>query len=425
MINHVPQCGLDLIKRFEGCHLTAYPDPLSGGKPYTIGWGTTRRMDGSEFTLGETISQDEADQLLKSQVEKAYLPPLTKIPHFGQMTEEQVGALLSFAYNLGAHFYGSEGFETISRRLRNKEWDLVPNALLLYRNPGSNVEEGLRRRRVAEGALWSKGMKANNKRQIVALQDTVLKKEPKQSFELDFTLKKDIKKGRAYDIENIVDLGAHSRVTLAWGAGEWYIYNPHWEVSDYFEKKVEKDSNRIVLGVKYISQRDSVTSHAHRMCFSSSCSMAADFLRPDAIKTTQQEDDFYLKHYVFPHGDTTDPWAQIHALHSLGIKAEFRKDLNQSDIENQIRAGIPAPIGILHHGSVNAPRGGGHWICVIGFDKEKECYIVHDPYGDLDLIYGGYYGSTNGARLNYSFKNLNKRWMVEGPNTGWGIIIKK
>jgi GH24 family phage-related lysozyme (muramidase) len=62
--------------------------------------------------------------------------------------------LQSFAYNLGARFYGSSGFNTITRVLKNKEWDKVPDALKLYRNPGTNVEAGLLRRRVAEGKLW-------------------------------------------------------------------------------------------------------------------------------------------------------------------------------------------------------------------------------------------------------------------------------
>ena len=61
---------------------------------------------------------------------------------------------LSFSYNLGARFYGSSGFNTITRVLKNREWDNVPNALYLYRNPGTNVEAGLARRRKAEGKLW-------------------------------------------------------------------------------------------------------------------------------------------------------------------------------------------------------------------------------------------------------------------------------
>jgi GH24 family phage-related lysozyme (muramidase) len=63
---------------------------------------------------------------------------------------------LSFAYNLGANFYNNSGYETITRVLKNKEWDKVPAALELYRNPGSDVELGLLRRRKAEGKLWKK-----------------------------------------------------------------------------------------------------------------------------------------------------------------------------------------------------------------------------------------------------------------------------
>jgi hypothetical protein len=70
------------------------------------------------------------------------------------MSGNQQCALISFAYNLGSGFYGSEGFETISKRLKDKDWAAVPEALLLYRNPGTNVEAGLLRRRQAEGRLW-------------------------------------------------------------------------------------------------------------------------------------------------------------------------------------------------------------------------------------------------------------------------------
>jgi GH24 family phage-related lysozyme (muramidase) len=70
------------------------------------------------------------------------------------MNENQQGALLSFAYNLGVDFYGNPNFNTITKVLRNKEWSKVPGALELYRNPGTKVEAGLLRRRKAEGALW-------------------------------------------------------------------------------------------------------------------------------------------------------------------------------------------------------------------------------------------------------------------------------
>jgi len=153
----VPMMGIKLIKEFEGCHLKAYPDPLSGGLPITIGWGSTRKKDGSAFKLGDQITQQEADELLISQCKNQFLPALRKIPHWNEMSDGKRGALLSFAYNLGAGFYGGANFNTITKRLKNKEWDLVPDALYLYRNPGSNVEAGLARRRKAEGESWKKG----------------------------------------------------------------------------------------------------------------------------------------------------------------------------------------------------------------------------------------------------------------------------
>jgi lysozyme len=153
----MPMTGVKLIKEFEGCHLKAYPDPLTGNLPITIGWGSTRKKDGSPFKLGDTITQAEADELLITQCKNQFLPSLRKIPHWGEMSDGKRGALLSFAYNLGAGFYGSGDFNTITKRLKNKEWDLVPDALYLYRNPGSNVEAGLARRRKAEGESWKKG----------------------------------------------------------------------------------------------------------------------------------------------------------------------------------------------------------------------------------------------------------------------------
>jgi lysozyme len=153
----VPQMGIKLVKEFEGCRLNAYPDPLSGGLPITIGWGSTRNKNGGAFKMGDSITQAEADELLIEEAKHHFLPALRKIPHWNEMSDGKRGALLSFAYNLGAGFYGGDNFNTITRVLKNKEWDKVPDALYLYRNPGSNVEAGLARRRKAEGEAWKKG----------------------------------------------------------------------------------------------------------------------------------------------------------------------------------------------------------------------------------------------------------------------------
>ncbi|MEB3290477.1 MAG: peptidoglycan-binding protein [Leptolyngbya sp.] len=153
----VPMPGVDLIKIFEGCRLEAYPDPKTGGDPITIGWGSTRDRQGRPFKRGDRITQQEADALLMDQIIRSYLPPQTRIPGWDRLNDNQRGALLSFAYNLGARFYGSNGFETLSRVLGNQEWHNLEAALILYRNPGSRVEEGLLRRRLSEANVFLAG----------------------------------------------------------------------------------------------------------------------------------------------------------------------------------------------------------------------------------------------------------------------------
>ncbi len=153
--SNIPKAALEIIKKFEGFSSKAYYDPHTGNLPITIGYGSTRKSDGTPFYIGEVITQQKAEELLAYQISKEFIPSLQKIPHWNQMNENQKSALISFAYNLGANFYGSSGFSTISKVLKNKEWDKVPDAFTLYVNPGSIVEAGLMRRRIAEANLWS------------------------------------------------------------------------------------------------------------------------------------------------------------------------------------------------------------------------------------------------------------------------------
>lgn len=145
---------MKLIKEFEGFEANAYPDPLSGYLPITIGYGSTEDRNGRKFKMGDTITLKDAEALLEDKLTSKYLPPLQKIPYWNEMTENQQGALLSFAYNLGANFYGNPNFNSITWVLKNKKWNMVPEVLYKYRNPGTSVEAGLARRRRAEGKLW-------------------------------------------------------------------------------------------------------------------------------------------------------------------------------------------------------------------------------------------------------------------------------
>lgn len=179
-----------------------------------------------------------------------------------------------------------------------------------------------------------------------------------------------------------------------------------------------------VLKTPYYSQLDSSTDQAHRMCFSSSCAMLVSTLKPGALPGG---DDQYLG-IVNQFGDTTDAQAQVQALEKLGIIARLNTACDFSTIEEQINKSFPVPCGFIHKGHVDAPRGDGHWLCVVGYTPKS--VVVNDPNGDLDLI-EGVYGNRDGEGLHYSRKNFGRRWMVDeargyayAPGKGWAIIVE-
>ena len=175
------------------------------------------------------------------------------------------------------------------------------------------------------------------------------------------------------------------------------------------------------LQVPFYAQMDSTDrSQAARMCFSSSCAMLLQYLKPGTLKGANG-DDQYLKR-VLSYGDTTDPTAQIRALSSYGIRAKFTKVAGFAELEQQINRGVPVPCGFLHRGPVSAPSGGGHWLIVVGYTKDH--LVVHDPFGEADLVSGATIGGV--ARfMKYSRRNFGPRWEVEGTRTGWAIIAER
>ena len=173
------------------------------------------------------------------------------------------------------------------------------------------------------------------------------------------------------------------------------------------------------LSVPWFVQLDSATDQGRRMCFSSSCAMLLAFLKPGVL-TGSNGDDQYLAR-VRQFGDTTDPAAQIQALASYGITARFSNQARFRTLEQQIAAGIPIPCGYLHRGPVERPAGGGHWLIVVGHTPTH--LIVHDPFGEADLVNGTTIGGT--ARFcRYSRANFGRRWMVEGVGSGWAVLAE-
>lgn len=176
----------------------------------------------------------------------------------------------------------------------------------------------------------------------------------------------------------------------------------------------EQDRADNVLSVPYQSQRDNFSGYGHRECFSSSCAMVAMFWG-----VVENDDEYNRIRDQF--GDSTDAYAQVRALRSLGLQAEFRTDGNPETLKKLINESRPIPCGWLHKGALPG-HGGGHYAVIIGYSDETSTWRVHDPFGDCNLM-GGFYESKDGKSLNYSYRNWNPRWEVDGPSTGWYMDI--
>jgi hypothetical protein len=172
---------------------------------------------------------------------------------------------------------------------------------------------------------------------------------------------------------------------------------------------------------QYYPQTDSATGHGDRMCFSSTCAMAIKYLRPDALKGSNADDD-YLR-TVLKYGDTTLSTSQIKACQQYGVFASFYQKGTRQTLLNELKAGYPVAVGILHKGHVSNPVGGGHWMLLIGDDGEHG--IFHDPYGEMDNVNGGYVKVGSGGKsVKYTWHNWLKRWEVEGKGTGWFMTFR-
>jgi GH24 family phage-related lysozyme (muramidase) len=363
--------ALKLIIEFEGFRDKAYPDPATGGDPWTIGYGFTR-VNGHPVVPGQSLSRPEADQLLSTMVGDCANHLSRTIPFWTEMSGKQQSCLLSFAWNLGQDFYGNESdFHTITKCLREKDWAKVPDALLLYCMPGTPVHQGLLRRRQAEADLWRQGMAS-----------------PAVGLNAGSPVRPIAAGGMPS--ANAVTAPASAPVAVAAPAHP----NP--------------------LQVAYFDQMLMDDGQGWRDCFSASCAMLACYWG-------KLKDANAYNHIRAKYGDSTDSNAQLQALRSLGLKAEFRTNGKPETLKAEIDAGRPVAVGWLHHGSVSAPSGGGHWTVVIGYDSTG--FWMNDPYGSCDLVGGGYPGGANpndtlGKKEHYSTKNWLPRWMP-GGSEGW------
>lgn len=408
--------GAAFIKQFEGLRLSSYECQAG---VWTVGYGTT----GPDIGPDTKITKQEAEILFASDLMQFE----SGVRDFLKVTvnQNQFDALVSFAYNVGLSAFRNS---TLLRLLNDRaDTQIVAAEFSRWIYAGNKkASEGLKIRREKEKQLFlTKPINSALAHSILAQRDTWLKRKPLDASSLAAEEKLFVPKGSAHIWQTItmVPGETHYKVQLeAQPDRPWWIYPSHWKIINdpkpQEQSSSPKNPSKLVLDVPYFSQRDNRRDPS-RTCFSSSCAMLLKFLKPNSIKT----DDDYVN-TVFRNGDTTSAGAQLAALYDYGIKADFKQNGGWSDIDSQLDLGIPVPIGILHKGPVQNPTGGGHWIIVIGRNEDNTAYIVHDPYGDLDLINGGYLSSDGDAK-SYSKKNLGPRWLVESPRSGWFIKAYK
>ena len=136
----ISQNGIDLIKKYEGCKLTAYRDAVG---VLTIGYGHT-----GDVKEGQKITQKKADALLMEDIEKfetlVNLLILTKY----RFNQNEFDALVSFAFNLG----GGNLKKLTGNGKRNK--GQIADSIPLYNKAGGKVLSGLVKRRAEEQKLF-------------------------------------------------------------------------------------------------------------------------------------------------------------------------------------------------------------------------------------------------------------------------------
>nr|DAZ46219.1 MAG TPA: Lysozyme [Caudoviricetes sp.] len=138
------QRGIDLIKQFEGYSSKAYPDPATGGAPWTIGYGTTKGVK-----PGMVITAQQAEKMLRDDVAKfeSGVSSLITAP----TTQGQFDAMVSLAYNIGL---GNFGKSTLLKKHNARCYTCAADQFRVWNRANGKVMNGLTKRRADERQVY-------------------------------------------------------------------------------------------------------------------------------------------------------------------------------------------------------------------------------------------------------------------------------
>lgn len=150
------RAGIELIKAWEGVRLTAYPDPATGGEPWTIGYGHTSAAGEPRVFKGMTIHIDEANAILERDLvkyEAAVSRLLKRNPN-----ENQFSAMVSLCFNIGP---GNMAKSSVVRLFNAGDLLGAANAFRMWNKAAGKVMKGLENRREAERQLFLRAVQAD------------------------------------------------------------------------------------------------------------------------------------------------------------------------------------------------------------------------------------------------------------------------
>ena len=143
------KAGADLIKEFEGCKLKSYQ---CSALRWTIGYGNTFFEDGTPVVAGNAITQQKAEQLFEI-IANEFSAKVAKLVT-SNVTPNQFGALVSFAYNCGV--VNLQKSTLLKKVNANHNDPSIRAEFMKWNKAGGKVLAGLTRRREAEANLYFK-----------------------------------------------------------------------------------------------------------------------------------------------------------------------------------------------------------------------------------------------------------------------------
>lgn len=143
------QRGIDLICEFEGFSAKAYPDPATGGEPWTIGYGHTSKAGPPLVRKGMVISKDEARAILARDVTSFEIAVMSLLQR--PASQNQFDAMVSFCFNAGP---GNFAKSSVLRHFNAGSAVAAARSFALWNKAAGKVMAGLKRRRAAEAKLF-------------------------------------------------------------------------------------------------------------------------------------------------------------------------------------------------------------------------------------------------------------------------------